>query len=343
MKRRVGAVVGGVLAVLVVLVVVLVGPRGAQADDSGAARELLERSRDAATDHEFSGTVLVEWLEGGQRHERTIPVEVGDGVLRMGEDRLVSAGSRRMLRTDQGWQLLWTGRSKSTEPDPADKYRFDVTTDVLVAKRPATQVAISRSGANGVRERMYFDDATGMLLRRDQIDARGRLVRRFAFVKLTSPQPANGADNQKLPKVDQQSRDDAPDVLADVPEGIRAPKRIGRGFVLSGAYSQPDGSVQLYYSDGLLGLSVFERKGQLAWDELPPGGRTVELEGTRTRVYATSAGLAVVWGKNDLAYTCVTDASMDEIRAIAADLAHGDDPDVLEDIGRFVTAPFSWG
>jgi len=337
MSRRIAALVGGALAVLLV---VLVGPRGAQADDSGAARELLDRSRDAATDHEFEGTVLVEWLEGGQRQERTIAVEVGDGVLRMGKDRLVSSGTRRLLRTDQGWQLLWTGQSKGAEPDPADKYRFDVTEGASVAQRPATQVAISRSGANGARERLYFDDATGMLLRRDQIDARGRLVRRFAFVRLTSPQPADASGTEKLPKV---ARKDAPDVLADLPDGMRAPKRIGRGFVLVGTYSQPDGSVQLYYSDGLLGLSVFERTGELAWDELPAGGRTMELGGTRTRVYATSAGLAVVWGSDGITYTCVTDASLDEIREIADDLAHGDDSDVLEDIGRFVTGPFSWG
>jgi negative regulator of sigma E activity len=194
-----------------------------------------------------------------------------------------------------------------------------------------------------VRVRMYFDDATGMLLRRDQLDAHGRLVRRFAFQKLTTPTPGDAAANDKLPKASPKSRDDAPDQLAELPDDFRAPKRIGQGFVLSGVYSQPDGSVQLYYSDGLLGLSVFERSGELAWDELPAGGRTVELGGTRTRVYATSAGLAVVWGKDGLTYTCVTDASLDEIRAVAADIARTDDPDVLDDVSRFVTAPFSWG
>jgi negative regulator of sigma E activity len=182
-----------------------------------------------------------------------------------------------------------------------------------------------------------------MLLRRDQLDANGRLVRRFAFLKLTTPPPGEPAANDKLPKASPKSRDDAPDPLADLPDHFRAPKRIGQGFVLSDAYSQPDGSVQLYYSDGLLGLSVFERAGELAWDELPAGGRTVELGGTRTKVYATSAGLAVVWGKDGLTYTCVTDASLDEIRAIAADIARSDDSDALDDISRFVTAPFSWG
>ncbi len=340
MNRRIAFVVCGALAFLLVA---LVGSRDAQADDSGEARHLLDRSRDAATDHEFAGTVLVEWRDGGHRRERTISVNVGDGVLRMGEDRLVSAGTRRLLRTDQGWQLLWTGRSKGSEPDPADKYRFAVTHDATVAERPATQVLISRTGSKRVRERMYFDDATGMLLRRDQLDGRGRLVHRFAFVKLSSPPPGGAAPTEELPKVGKQSRGSAPNELKEVPDDLRAPKRIGRGFVLSGVYSHSDGSVQLYYTDGLLGLSVFERVGELAWDELPSGGRTMELGGTRSRVYATSAGLAVVWGSKGVTYTCVTDASLGEIRAIADDLGHNDDSDIIEDIGRFVTAPFSWG
>ena len=74
----------------------------------------------------------------------------------------------------------------------------------------------------------------------------------------------------------------------------------------------------------------------------PPGGRTIELGGPRTRVYRTAAGTAVVWGNDDVTYTCVTDAPLDEVAAVASDLSpSGGGP--LEDVGRFVTAPFSWG
>ncbi len=131
--------------------------------------------------------------------------------------------------------------------------------------------------------------------------------------------------------------------MADVPDDLSAPKRVGNGFVLSGVYSQPDGSVQLYYSDGLLGLSVFEREGELDWGALPAGGRTTELDGRRSRVYTTAAGTAVVWGDDDVTYTCVTDAPLDEVAAVAADLVTRRTRGVLEDVGRFVTAPFSWG
>jgi hypothetical protein len=145
-----------------------------------------------------------------------------------------------------------------------------------------------------------------------------------------------------LPKV-ARSRSDAPDALDDAPDQLTAPRRIGRGFVLAGVYSQPNGAVQLYYSDGLLGLSVFEREGDLDWDALPAGGRNVRLHGTRARVYSTVAGSAAVWTADGITYTCVTDAPDDELAAIVSDMDQADEPGTMEKIGRFVTRPFSWG
>jgi hypothetical protein len=340
MSRRFAVALFGVVAALVV---VLVGARGAQADDGGEAKELLHRSQGAAADHEFEGTVVVEWVEGGRREERTVAVAMKDGVLRMGDDRLVGAGTRRMLRTDDGWRLLWAVKSSGAEPDPTEKYQFVVVSPTSVAERPATQVTVARNGSKAIRERLYFDDATGMLLRRDQMNARGRLVRRFAFVKISTPQPAGTAATDDLPNVDPQSRVDAPHAIKDAPDHLDVPKHIGKGFTLAGVYSQPDGSVQLYYSDGLLGLSVFEREGELAWDELPAGGRSIKLGGVRARVYATSAGTAAVWGTKKITYTAVTDAPLDEVTAIAEGFSRSDDSSTLDDISEFVTAPFSWG
>jgi hypothetical protein len=319
-------------------------PRGApHADDeSDAARDLLEHSRGAATDHDFTGTVEVEWRDGGRLHEQTVAVAVEDGVLHLGQDRMLGAGSRRMLKTRSGWELLWAAPARGREPDPEAKYDLIVGRRASVATRPATVVAIRRSGTDGVRERLYFDDATGMLLRRDQLDGRGRLTRSFAFVKLSEPKPAAAGAAEELPKIARSQRD-APDALDGAPDALTAPRKIGRGFVLAGVYSQPSGAVQLYYSDGLLGLSVFEREGDLDWDALPSGGRRVQLHGTPARVYTTIAGSAAVWTADGITYTAVTDAPDDEVAAIVADMDRADEPGTMEDIGRFITRPFSWG
>ena len=340
MRRRFAFVTG--LAVAALALLLATAPRGAHADDGSVARDLLVRSQAAVYDHTFDGTVRVEWIEGGKPRHRTVAVHVGDGVIRLGDDRLVSAGTRRLLRTGSGWRVLWGAGSNGSDPDPTSKYRFVVTRTGAVANRPATQVAVSRSGTSGVRERMFFDDETGMLLRRDQLDERGRLVRRFTFVTMSTPIAVEGVDTGALPKVDAKSGRDAPHALKKIPDDLEAPKRTGNGFKLAGVYSQPDGSVQLYYSDGLLGLSVFEREGKLAWDSLPAGGRTVELGDVTAKVYVTAAGTAVVWGSHDVTYTCVTDAPLDEVAAVAADLSGPTGSSVVEDVGQFVTAPFSW-
>jgi hypothetical protein len=340
MRRSVAAAIAGVL---MAGLVVFGAPGGAHADDdSDTARQLLQHSEDAATGHDFTGTVEVQWQDGRRMRQQTVAVEVEDGVLHLGKDRLLGAGNRRMLKTDSGWELLWAAPAKGREPDPGAKYDLSLGRRVSVATRPATIVAIRRSGSDGVRERLYFDDATGMLLRRDQLDGRGRLTRSFAFVKLSPPTAVSPNAKDALPKV-ARSRSDAPDALDDAPDQLTAPRRIGRGFVLAGVYSQPNGAVQLYYSDGLLGLSVFEREGDLDWDARPAGGRTVDLRGRRARVYSTVAGSAAVWTADGITYTAVTDAPDDEVAAIVADMDRAEEPDVMEDIGRFITRPFSWG
>ena len=343
MSRRRATFAGGLV---VALVVVLWGTRGADAgtnnDRGGVATLLLQRARNAAASHEFEGTVVIEWRDGSGKHVTTVAVKMNGGVLRMGDGRFVSAGTRRLLRTNAGWKLLWTGGAKGAEPDPTTKYRFVVARPATVAHRRATEVQVGRAGTKGVLELLFFDDATGMLLRRDQLDARGKLQHRFAFVKMSEPRAVDGSKADKVPNVDAQSRANAPHPLTGVPDALRAPKRVGKSFVLTGVYSQPDGSVQLYYSDGLLGLSMFEREGDLAWDSLPAGGRVVKVGGVRAKVYATAVGTAIVWGHGDVTYTCVTDAPMDDVTAVVSDFSRDESTDVVQDVGRFVTAPFSW-
>ena len=205
--------------------------------------------------------MVVEWFEGGKRHERTVSVRDQNGVLQMG-DQLLGAGSQRLLRTGSGWQVMWAGRAAGSEPDPSANYRFSVTRAATVAHRPATRVLVRRTGSVAVRERMFFDDATGILLRRDQLDANGRLARRFTFVEMTlNPvqwmvvRPTRC--RRSIPNRERTRRTRWP----MSPTTSAHPKRVGNGFVLSGVYSQPDGSVQLYYSDGLLGaLGVRARR-----------------------------------------------------------------------------------
>jgi hypothetical protein len=137
------------------------------------------------------------------------------------------------------------------------------------------------------------------------------------------------------------ARADAPKVLTDLPDGIIAPRRVGAGFRLVAAFGKGR-EVQLFYSDGVVGYSVFADQGPLAWDDLPAGGGWGSVDGTQVRVYSSAAGHVMLWEHDDTTYTCVSDAPLDDVSAFVGAFGHPDQAGVLQQIGRFVTGPFSW-
>jgi hypothetical protein len=315
-------------------------PQDASADDSGRVGALLARSREVATQQDYEGTMVVRWRAGGKMRERTVAVRVHDGTLRLGHGRVLGAGDRRLMKEGGQSRLIWSEPPPSKLPDPSDKYRFTVLGAAPVAGRATTAVAIERADGSAGRERLYFDRASGLLLRRDQWD-HGRLTRRVAFVRITDPVPGDG-DSRAASRLGAGAGNQPP-ATGEAPDDVSAARRLGDGFELMGTYGRPDGDTQLYYSDGLFGLSLFAADGDLAWDELPEGGQAVEVGDVDARVYRTPAGSAVLWDDEDVTYTAVTDAPLHEVEVIIADLERRHEPSTLDDIGRFVTRPFSWG
>jgi hypothetical protein len=328
--------------VLAALVVWLALPPGASAGDPDGATALLERSRVATARHEFDGTMVVRWRSGGRMHQKDVDVRSADGVLHVGNNRVLGAGARRVLKTGSGWALLWSDPPQSDAPDPTDKYRFRVAEGPVVAGRPTTAVVVARTDGSGARERLSFDLDSGLLLRRDQVSD-GRLVRRVAFTSIERLQRTDRAGRRDLSRIGAKAVSQSPSRLRDAPEDLRVYKRVGDGFALRGMYERPEGGTQLYYSDGLFGLSLFEEAGQLAWSELPDGGQTVSLGGVDARVYRTPVGVTAVWEDEDITFTCITDAPLGEVTAIIDDLHRRHEPSTLEEVGRFVTGPFNWG
>ena len=73
----------------------------------------------------------------------------------------------------------------------------------------------------------------------------------------------------------------------------------------------------------------------------PAGGADVRLGDVTARRYRTAGGTVLTWESRGRTYTCVTDASDDEQRAVMVEPGGGDD-DGWTDAVRFVTSPFSW-
>jgi sigma-E factor negative regulatory protein RseB len=99
--------------------------------------------------------------------------------------------------------------------------------------------------------------------------------------------------------------------------------------------------VLLFYSDGIFTASVFEQRGTLDWSALPEGGSDTRLAGTRTRTYHDPSGDVVVWSRNGLVYTCVSDAPSDVFAAMVGRLADAG-RSTPESVVDYVLGPFGW-
>jgi hypothetical protein len=127
--------------------------------------------------------------------------------------------------------------------------------------------------------------------------------------------------------------------LTSVPEGYHAPQSVD-GYELITRSRHSDG-VLLFYSDGLFTASVFEQKGELDWGALPSGGTDTRVADTRSRQYREPSGDVLVWERDGVVYTCVSDAPTDVVSNMADDLAAAD-RSTVQSVADFVLGPFGW-
>jgi hypothetical protein len=335
---RSAAVVGVTLGGLLSLVP---GVSAQGSDDRGDA--LLEQARRAPAAYDFSGVVVIEWRDGTALRRAAVPVSDVAGVLEVGErHRMVGQGARRLVHGDAGWEVLWGDAAPEAPPAAGVKYDLVVRDGPEVAGRATAVVEASRSGSPGVRERLYVDDETGLLLRREQLDGRGRTLRAVGFESISDPIAADTETPPSLPRADQPAKRREPRSVETVHDPYRAPNDAGDQFTLVGQYRDADGTLQLFYSDGLFDVSVFEQAGALDANVLPDGGRWVELRGHHARLYESLMGEAVVWEGAGVVYTCVTDAPRRELEAMLADFPRRTSPSAMQSLVDAVLGPFSW-
>src|SRR5439155_13406380 len=165
-------------------------------------------------------------------------------------------------------------------------------------------------------QRLFVDDATGLLLGRQVIGPDGRVQRSVQFQSVDIGEPTTPVSAPRGVR----NATAAP--LSSVPDGYRAPSSLD-GYDLLTRSRHPDG-VLLFYSDGVFTASVFEQQGDLDWGSLPDGGTDGRRAGTRTRTYHEPSGDVVVWARNGIVYTCVSDAPSDVFADMVERLANGD-------------------
>jgi hypothetical protein len=308
----------------------------AAADDNSGA-ELLARAREAATRYDFSGEVVVAWHADGHLRHATVPVREAGGVLSLGKSqKLIGSGDDRLLGRRGDWTRLWGDPDGVVVVKPGRKYTLVARHGPVVAGRGTALVEADRGGR--VWERLAVDDVTGLLLRREQLDDRGRVVRAVGFTEMSDPVLRGASPKSTVPR----AAGAAPNPISRAPTGYIAPSRLGNGFELAGRYRGADDSVQLFYSDGIYAASVFEQAGALDPHDLPSDATSIDIGAHRVDGYTTASGTVAVWAADDLVYTLVSDAPKRELDAMLEDLPRSSGDDATEEMTHFVLAPFQW-
>jgi hypothetical protein len=315
--------VAGALIAAVTAGVVVGGASPSLADGAST----IEKARQAGENTDYTGQVTVKWDDQlGGVHTTTLHVEGGAGVVRVdGQAQTAATSSERWLFRDGGWDLMSPARLATVDVPAAAKYRFVQRPGVRVADRPTDLVVLWSNGR--LAERFYQDAATGLVLRRDLFDAAGDIVRSVAFDTvdigggtLAPPTPAASVDMRPRPTKTAK----APYV---------APPSLDGGYARVATLRQSD-ALQVVYSDGVHGLSMFEQAGPLDRSSIPAGGRLVPIGQSLGVTYAYAGGQVVVWQAGGSTFTVVGDGAPDDVVVAARSVPHTRSLSVLDRVRR---------
>lgn len=280
---------------------------------AGALTGPVEDARDAARSVPFSARVEVSWVDREGFHTAELGVRAVGGRIRVqgpgeGDDATVIEDDRQV-----GGLLA-----------PAVERTYDVVRGdgPVVANRPTDLLVLRREGE--LRERLAIDEATGLVLRREVFGPEGKPIRIVEVLQLDTAPLAESAAGDT-------SEADAPDRLSvsRLSARYRAPASLAGGYRRVGAYRHAR-AVQLLYSDGLHGLSLFTQPGNLAPGALPAGGEAVWVGAAAAVHYTWPGGEVITWESGRMVHTLVGDGTPGDLLAAAASIPAPGRPSVLD-------------
>ena len=273
---------------------------GAQADNAAALRQ-LERASAAAERLDYAGTLTEQLGPALQSSRIAHKAGPGGGTERV---ELLDGPPREYRR--QGADILWYlpqerrvihERRLGADSFPAlslvsaaallGHYRAGALARDRVAGRPAEVTQLLPLDELRYGYRLWFDVATGLLLRAQSINEQGQVVRQTGFSQLSvgAPLPRAPAYNTRGWRIEKAVSDPA-DLRGwtfRIPPGFRqlsAQRRV-IGTSHSGI-GVPREVVQVVFSDGLAGISVFIEPWSAARSAHPVQRGAVNMVGKRS-------------------------------------------------------------
>jgi sigma-E factor negative regulatory protein RseB len=310
-------VVAGVVGLLVLAVpaaTALQDPNGGAGDDDQRAVDLLRHSAAAMRATSYSGTRMVSaW---GPGESVTVLVDV-EHVAGQGTRLSVRGGAPQDAATflaggsgaEQASQMTVQSLQLLTEA-----YAVRLAERDSVAGRPSAVVEVSRAGA--VVARLWVDEASGLLLRREILDTSGRLVRESTFIDVhVAPSDFMAHLPPAVPDAPSHGQG-VRDVHSLESTGWDCPHQAGTMQLVGTEVLSGTHALHMTYSDGLSRMSVFEQHGSLDPDSVR-GLESLRLAGHLVHIREGMPTYAV-WEQDGLVLTAVTDGPLDTVASVVA-------------------------
>jgi hypothetical protein len=315
-------------------------------------REVLGRAAEAARTSTYAGEVLLVVWEGDDSHVSRVRVhhstEVGLVVEDAGDDLPDEGGG--LIDHPGGWLLPLPDVQDAAGLEHGidrlrEKYAPSIEGVDRVLDRRCLRLVLHRRGDDLLRERLWFDESSGLLLRRETYADDGRLLRLAAYLSLDLRPPRNRRV-RLLPTAARSRSPEGEHLFAEVgTRGLAALREagwevphalpggydpVGR-FAVDGVSTQP---LQLVYADGLYRVSLFQQAGRPDWEALPVGFERWEDAPFEAYHWPGSSPARLVWEADGRTYSLVGDVPPDEVAAILAVLPAHEPTGLWQRLGR---------
>jgi hypothetical protein len=333
--RRVAAV----LALTVALVAAVAGPAAAT---DHRWRGVLDRAAQAAEKRAYVGESLWITYDDGEPSVSTFMVQsTGDGeitvadrtryAVRLGDD----GGS--LADHERGWFFPLPAADLAKAHKGLNrlesKYDVEIVGREQLLDRPCLRLEITRRSDGQLVERLWVDDTSGLLLRRETYAGADTLLRMVSYLRLDlDPSASRLGDEVRATRGQRPGQVRREQLVLDVDDQGRAalrsagwvvPEELPGGYLTDGAFAvsaEQTQPLQTVYSDGLYTVSLFEQRGSLDPATLPEGAVISEAYGFPTYTWKGAVPQRVVWEARGSTWSLVGDAPPDEFAAIIRSL-----------------------
>ena len=344
---------GTVARVLVLLVVVVATGAPAQAQ-TGSWRELLGRAVEEGQRRPFEGRLVVVSFDSDAPviGEVTVAQDANGSLMTSASAAWVLGRERGRTffgDTDSG-SLLRVGSVQQTGFNLDrldDKYDVALEGEGATVLGEAQVLAIREDG--DLRERLFIDPGSGLIVRRETYGEDGVPIRLVAFTSLDLnpgrvPDIEDTAVWNEVETDETEMNDAAVEILRDI--GWVAPHDLPGGYGLVDAAAlgeEGSSSLHLLYSDGLYAVSIYQQGGRLDGSAvMARGARPATLGTMHVYRWPGAEPATVVWTGDDRTYTAVSDAPLGVLHETLAALPHDPAPGPLTRLRRGLRRVGSW-